>query len=397
MKDALYLAWRYVAYHRVKSAILIASITLIIFLPVGLNVLVNQSAEQLTARAEATPLLLGCQGKPPRAGPQLPVLRRRAHGPHDPRRGAPGGRLGSRPGHPALRPLPRSGPSHRGHHSRVLRLPGSPGSRRAADGHPRRVRPRRPGGEAPGGGRRGQRGVVSGERLRPGRGLPPQDEGRGGSRALFLPRRPCGVRRPQDRLGDRGSRPWAPGPDPAPGGRGGAGTRGEHHPGQRLPRAVQRDHRREPGLLSFPRIARRLPHHRGDGGAPRREVGGDPPRAVPGRRRAHPDRPARSRDPRAARHRLHRPELRGGRDPPRERGHPGHRGARAPALAAAAAPGDRDADQDRGLAGPRGLPRALGGGHRVGGGRRPRRWAHPAHPPLRLGRDPAVLLSWRTP
>jgi len=64
VKDTLYLAWRYVAYHRVKSAILIASITLIVFLPVGLNVLVTQSAEQLTSRAEATPLLLGAKGSP---------------------------------------------------------------------------------------------------------------------------------------------------------------------------------------------------------------------------------------------------------------------------------------------------------------------------------------------
>lgn len=64
MKDTLYLAWRYVAYHRVKTAILIASITLIVFLPVGLNVLVGQSADELTARAEATPLLVGAKGSP---------------------------------------------------------------------------------------------------------------------------------------------------------------------------------------------------------------------------------------------------------------------------------------------------------------------------------------------
>jgi putative ABC transport system permease protein len=64
VKETLYLAWRYVAYHRVKSAILIASITLIVFLPVGLNVLVGQGAEQLTSRAEATPLLIGAKGSP---------------------------------------------------------------------------------------------------------------------------------------------------------------------------------------------------------------------------------------------------------------------------------------------------------------------------------------------
>jgi len=64
VKQALYLAWRYLAYHRVKTAILVSSITLIVFLPVGLNVLVGQSAAELTARAEATPLLVGAKGSP---------------------------------------------------------------------------------------------------------------------------------------------------------------------------------------------------------------------------------------------------------------------------------------------------------------------------------------------
>ena len=64
MKQSLYLAWRYLAYHRFKTAILITSITLIVYLPVGLQVLVSQSAEQLTSRAEATPLIVGAKGSP---------------------------------------------------------------------------------------------------------------------------------------------------------------------------------------------------------------------------------------------------------------------------------------------------------------------------------------------
>jgi putative ABC transport system permease protein len=64
MRDVLYLAWRYLAYHRFKTTILVASITLIAYLPIGLNVLVNQSARQLTARAGATPLLVGAKGSP---------------------------------------------------------------------------------------------------------------------------------------------------------------------------------------------------------------------------------------------------------------------------------------------------------------------------------------------
>ena len=62
MKDSLYLAWRYVRYHRLKTAILVASITLIVFLPAGLDVLVRQSALELRNRAASTPLLLGAQG-----------------------------------------------------------------------------------------------------------------------------------------------------------------------------------------------------------------------------------------------------------------------------------------------------------------------------------------------
>ena len=37
MSDVLYLAWRYLVFHRWKTLLLIASITLIAYLPVGLN------------------------------------------------------------------------------------------------------------------------------------------------------------------------------------------------------------------------------------------------------------------------------------------------------------------------------------------------------------------------
>ena len=64
MTGSLYLAWRYLRYHRVKSMVLVASITIILYLPVGLRVLVEQSARQLTRRAEATPLVIGSRGSP---------------------------------------------------------------------------------------------------------------------------------------------------------------------------------------------------------------------------------------------------------------------------------------------------------------------------------------------
>ncbi len=64
MKDLLYLAWRYLAYHRIKTAVLVASMTMIVYLPAGLNLLIGESADELTARAEATPLLIGAKGSP---------------------------------------------------------------------------------------------------------------------------------------------------------------------------------------------------------------------------------------------------------------------------------------------------------------------------------------------
>ncbi len=64
MGDMIYMAWRYLVYNRIKTAILILSIALIAFLPIGLNVLVSQSSESLTVRAMSTPLVIGEKGSP---------------------------------------------------------------------------------------------------------------------------------------------------------------------------------------------------------------------------------------------------------------------------------------------------------------------------------------------
>jgi putative ABC transport system permease protein len=64
MRDVLYLAWRYLAHHRFKTVVLVGSITLVLALPAGLRVLLQRSAEALTARAQATPLLVGAKGSP---------------------------------------------------------------------------------------------------------------------------------------------------------------------------------------------------------------------------------------------------------------------------------------------------------------------------------------------
>ena len=62
MRDVLYLAWRYLAYHRFKTAVLVAAVTLMMFLPAATRLLVADSAAALTARAELTPLLVGARG-----------------------------------------------------------------------------------------------------------------------------------------------------------------------------------------------------------------------------------------------------------------------------------------------------------------------------------------------
>lgn len=60
--DVLYLAWRYLRFNHGKTMVLVASISLILFLPAALQVVVRAGAEKLTARADRTPLLVGAPG-----------------------------------------------------------------------------------------------------------------------------------------------------------------------------------------------------------------------------------------------------------------------------------------------------------------------------------------------
>jgi putative ABC transport system permease protein len=62
MTDVFYLACRYLAYHRIKTAVLTAAIAAIVYLPAGLNQLLRRSGVELMARAEATPLVIGAKG-----------------------------------------------------------------------------------------------------------------------------------------------------------------------------------------------------------------------------------------------------------------------------------------------------------------------------------------------
>ena len=62
MIDSLYIAWKYLAFYRWRTATLVAAITLIAVLPLTLEVLLNESERQLLSRAASTPLLLGAKG-----------------------------------------------------------------------------------------------------------------------------------------------------------------------------------------------------------------------------------------------------------------------------------------------------------------------------------------------
>jgi putative ABC transport system permease protein len=62
MIDSLYIAWKYVSFNKAKTATLVACITLIAFLPVSLELLLDESERQLMSRAVSTPLVMGVKG-----------------------------------------------------------------------------------------------------------------------------------------------------------------------------------------------------------------------------------------------------------------------------------------------------------------------------------------------
>ena len=62
MMDSLYIAWKYVSFNKIKTATLVASITLISFLPMALQLMLTESERQLMSRAVSTPLVVGAKG-----------------------------------------------------------------------------------------------------------------------------------------------------------------------------------------------------------------------------------------------------------------------------------------------------------------------------------------------
>ncbi len=62
MIDSLYIAWRYLVFNKARTLTLVTCVTLIAFLPLALELLLNESERQLVSRAESTPLLVGAKG-----------------------------------------------------------------------------------------------------------------------------------------------------------------------------------------------------------------------------------------------------------------------------------------------------------------------------------------------
>jgi putative ABC transport system permease protein len=62
MYNSFYIAWKYITYNKMKTATLVACITLISFLPMALQLLLNESERQLMSRAVSTHLIVGAKG-----------------------------------------------------------------------------------------------------------------------------------------------------------------------------------------------------------------------------------------------------------------------------------------------------------------------------------------------
>ena len=62
MKNSLYLASQYLWYHKIRSLILVASITVIVYIPNGLEKLISESEVRMMDRATSTPLIIGEKG-----------------------------------------------------------------------------------------------------------------------------------------------------------------------------------------------------------------------------------------------------------------------------------------------------------------------------------------------
>lgn len=64
MNDLLYLSGQYIRHHKLKLSVLTFAITLVSWLPIAIQSIVDQTASQLLNRAETTPMVIGAKGSP---------------------------------------------------------------------------------------------------------------------------------------------------------------------------------------------------------------------------------------------------------------------------------------------------------------------------------------------
>ncbi len=60
--DSIFIAWKYLNFNKLKTATMVACIVLIAFLPMALELLLDESERQLLSRAVSTPLIVGAKG-----------------------------------------------------------------------------------------------------------------------------------------------------------------------------------------------------------------------------------------------------------------------------------------------------------------------------------------------
>lgn len=62
MTATLRLAWRFVAFHRIRTMVLVGCLSVTMSLPLSMRILVAEFRQQLTSRAGSTPLVIGATG-----------------------------------------------------------------------------------------------------------------------------------------------------------------------------------------------------------------------------------------------------------------------------------------------------------------------------------------------
>ena len=62
MRRILPLTWRYIAFNKIKSLIMIVCLTITLFLPIAVHVMIRHYESDLMERAETTPLIVGAKG-----------------------------------------------------------------------------------------------------------------------------------------------------------------------------------------------------------------------------------------------------------------------------------------------------------------------------------------------